>query len=196
MFVKFVSSKSHIRMKALHHEVKIPEFLHELHGQKATVFDLLLTYLGAVLTTALVLYQAQPIGLEAWQYFLLGFLTLDLAGGVVANFTAGTTQHYKENPGKRYLFIALHVLQPLLLYLTFSDPANMLPLLLITVYAVIAMLVINNIREYAKQRIMGAFLLVLGVTIAFLEPFSQPLMLHLVLLYLVKLLLAFAVRWA
>ncbi|WP_224994901.1 hypothetical protein [Cesiribacter sp. SM1] len=133
--------------------------------------------------------------METWQVFLLGFLTLDLAGGVVANFTEGTNLFYKNSPGKRYFFIAIHVLQPPLLYFTFSDPANMLPLLMITIYAVIAMLIINRIREYYKQRIMGAFLLVMGLSIVFIAPFSQPLLLHLVFLYLIKLLLAFAVRW-
>ncbi|AHM60687.1 hypothetical protein D770_12150 [Flammeovirgaceae bacterium 311] len=180
-------------MNTLNKELNIPGFLQELHGQRARVIDLLLTYLTGVLVCITVLYYAREMG--GWKQVVLGFLTLDLAGGIVANFTEGTNLYYKNRAGKRYFFIALHVLQPLLIYYVFSVADNFIPLMAITAYTLVAMLLINGLTDYLNQRVYAAFFLVLGLSVVFCLNYSHPIVTLLVLLYMIKLLLAFAVKW-
>jgi len=124
---------------------------------------------------------------------ILAALALDLAGGVVANFTKGTNTYYAERPKTRYVFIGFHVVQPLLFAWIF--PSDVIGIALISVYTLIAVALINNMGDYLRQRVLGAFLLVLGLTTSFVVGILQPVVHIMLMLFMVKLIMAFAVRW-
>lgn len=180
-------------MKAFDKKVAIPSYLHELHGKQASVFDLLVNYTTAIIVTMIILYLAWDLSLEPYRLIILGVLALDLAGGVVSNFTEGTNKYYIEKPTMRYVFIVFHLVQPLVLIWLF--PNDWVGIAIISVYTLIAMTVINSIREHLRQRVYGAFLMVIGLSISFLVGEMQTIVHLMLLLFVVKLVLAFAVRW-
>ncbi|GAB3162876.1 hypothetical protein [Telluribacter humicola] len=180
-------------MAILDKTVKVPKALHELHGVEASAFDLLITYSTVLLVTALVLIEAGSYQLTATRFILLGALTMDLAGGVVSNFTKATNDYYSASPSKRYVFILLHVIQPCLLWWVFPNEGVVIAA--VAIYTIAAMTLINLVRTHEKQRVLAAFLLVGGLSMLFLLPGRSPMLTLLLALFEVKLILAFPVRW-
>lgn len=180
-------------MKALEKKVAIPAYLHELHGKQATVFDLLANYTTAIIAAIVVLYLAQDLSLAPYKVIILGVLALDLAGGVVSNFTEGTNSYYLEKPKMRYLFIAFHLIQPLVLIWLF--PGDLPGISIISIYTLIAMTIINSIQEHLRQRVFGISLMVVGLSLSFLIGELQPIVHLMLILFVVKLIVAFAIRW-
>ncbi|MGK7396458.1 MAG: hypothetical protein ACNS62_17905 [Candidatus Cyclobacteriaceae bacterium M3_2C_046] len=180
-------------MKAFDKKIAIPSYLHELHGKEASIFDLLVNYSTALITTVIILFLAWDLSLAPYKLIILGVLALDLAGGVVSNFTEGTNNYYIEKPKIRYVFIAFHLMQPLVLIWLF--PTDWVGIAVISVYTLIAMTVINSIKEHLRQRVYGAFLMVIGLSISFLIDEMQPIVQLMLILFIVKLIVAFAIRW-
>lgn len=180
-------------MKAFDKKVAIPAYLYELHGKQASIYDLLINYLTAVIATIIVLYLAWDSSLATYKMVILGILGLDLAGGVVSNFTEGTNTYYIEKPRMRYVFIAFHVVQPLVLIWLF--PANLVGIAVISSYTLIAMTIINSIKEHLKQRVYGASLMVIGLALSFLVGEMYPVVHLMLILFVIKLIIAFAIRW-
>lgn len=180
-------------MKAFDKKVVIPSYLNELHGKQASVFDLLVNYTTAIISTIIILYLAWDLSLATHKLVILAVLAMDLAGGVVSNFTEGTNNYYVEKPKMRYVFIAFHVVQPLVLIWLF--PNDLVGIAVVSTYTLIAMTVINSIKEYLRQRVYGAFLMVIGISISFLVTAMQPIVHLMLILFVVKLIVAFAVRW-
>lgn len=180
-------------MKAFDKKITIPSYLHELHGKQANIFDLVVNYTTAIIATLVILYLARDLSLATYKLIILGVLALDLAGGVVSNFTQGTNNYYIEKPKMRYVFIAFHVVQPLVLIWLF--PGDLVGISVISMYTLVAMTVINSIEEHLRQRVYGAFLMVVGLSISFLVGEMQPIVHLMLILFVVKLIVAFAIRW-
>lgn len=181
------------KMKTLDKIVKIPAFLHELHGEQASIFDLLITYLTAIVVTIVVLFLARDTPLENYKLIILGILAFDLSGGVIANFTQSTNTYYAKNLKLRYVFILFHVVQPLVLMWLF--PMNLIGIAFISVYTLLAIFLVNFIKEHLKQRVSSAFLVVIGLSIIFLFVKMQPTVYLMLVLYVIKLIMGFAVIW-
>lgn len=154
---------------------------------------MLATYSAGVTMTALILFQTTELPIPTHKRLLLGLLALDVAGGVVSNFTQGTSDYYAERRSRRTVFLALHVLQPVLLMWVF--PADGLAIAALSGYAIVAAIAVNGLQNGDKQRNFAALLAVLGIGAAFAFSFSHPMLLLLVLLFIIKLIVAFAVRW-
>jgi hypothetical protein len=180
-------------MKAFEKKVSIPSYLHELHGKQASIFDLLINYTTAIIATLIIIFLARDLSLSTYKLVILGVLALDLAGGIVSNFTEGTNNYYIEKPKMRYVFIAFHVIQPLVLIWLF--PNDLVGIAIISIYTLIAMTVVNSIQEHLRQRVYGAFLMVIGLSITFLVNEMQPIVHLMLILFVVKLIVAFAIRW-
>ena len=180
-----------IDMRILAKKVNIPPYLHELHGKQSSIFELLITYTTAALYAVIVLYLARH--LPVYKLAVLGFLSIDLAGGVVSNFTEGTNLFYIQRPKMRYMFISLHILQPVILMLLF--PNELKNIAIISVYTLMAMIFINSLSAYLRQRLYAAALTALGLTISFALNISQPIVHLMLILFVIKLILAFSVRW-
>lgn len=180
-------------MKLLKQKIKVHPFLHEILGVESNLTDLLAILLASIALTITVQVLVNDLDLSLLKNILLLLLTLDIGGGVVANFTEGTNNYYADSMKKKYLFVLLHVIQPLLLGWIF--PLTNIMLLFSTLYTLLCTLLIINIKEHNTQRISAATLLILGITLLFLfNPYHAVIQL-IIIAYSLKLILAFAVNW-
>lgn len=179
-------------MNWLLREVTVPRPLHYLHGTSALVLELCLNY-GLVVVTGLTLFfMSQELMLPPAKRMLLIALAMDLAGGVISNFTTGTSQFYWQCAKRRSLFICLHVMQPLLLIWIF--PQNIESICVLALYTLLAAVCVNRITDHAAQKVVAVSLVTMGFLL--LHFWSLPQLLYLAMtLFQIKLILSFAVKW-
>jgi len=180
-------------MNSTDRKVKIPKALHELHGCEASIFDLWVNYITGISVTILILYLASRLDLSLIKMILLGILALDLAGGVVSNFTSGTSKYYAGNRKLRIIFIAVHFVQPLLLSWIFPESA--FSILAISSFSLLAAIVINNLSHYHLQKTLAPSLTVTGIILILMMGIDTLPLLIMMLLFVIKLALAFPVKW-
>jgi len=175
-------------------DVEIPRPLRELHGERSTLFDLLLVYgAGAAFgVLALVFAWSRVADLPWWKSILLFIVAADASGGAVANFSASTDRYYSERPGLRWAFILVHVIPPAVLYVLFGGPVAWW--ILLYVYTVAAAAVVNVVQEKDRQETAAAAFLVLGIVITLPFGLRMPFLAWFAPVSMIKLILAFAVR--
>lgn len=173
--------------------ISIPKALAKLHGEQSTLADVVVTHVVAYMITALIGWLAWRDGLAGWQVAVLAVLAVDIAGGVVANVTAGTDQYYGARPRLRKVFLGLHVVQPLVLWWLF--PESYLVILATTVVTFGSSLAVELFAEPPLDRTWAAASFVVGCAVVIgLQPPSAALTL-LLLMYVAKLTFSFAPRW-
>jgi membrane glycosyltransferase len=128
-----------------------------------------------------------------FKLIVLTILTLDIAGGVVANFTAGTTNYYAESLRKRYFFVLFHLLQPSILIWIF--PNEFQAILGVSIFTLLCSFIVLNINKHYIQRITAITLLLLSFILSILLNYSDPLLQIVMQLFSIKLILAFSVNW-
>ena len=180
-------------MKFIERKIEIPKFLHEVHGHRSSVMELVLTYVTILLVTGILIITAYDLDLPLFKWIIYILLIIDLTGGVVSNFTEGTNHYYAGSSKRRHVFIALHVVQPLLMYWIF--PHEGWNIALISFLTLSTLLVVNGIGTHTKQRFFSAVFMTLNITVAFLLGITHPALLWLIIMFIIKLVLAFAVRW-
>lgn len=176
--------------------IRIPRSLHELFGEQSNPLDLALTLGFAVLATGMLFWAtaAEWAGLAPLGLAVTALLSLDICGGVIANFTAGTNRFYRERPRLRLVFIAVHV-QPLLL--AFALGGYFIPCLAAWAYTALGALLVNALSGQPAQRVTGAVVMAAGLLGLLLLFGSLPrLLLALLMLFLVKVTFSFAVDHA
>ncbi|QNL51924.1 hypothetical protein H8S90_10275 [Olivibacter sp. SDN3] len=180
-------------METLNRKIKTPLFLQELHGKEATVADLIFTYLTALVATGLIIYSACDINMSVFKFMILGLLAFDLSGGVIANFTQGTTDYYAESRKRRYVFIGLHFIQPIVMAWIF--PKDLASIYLTASYTILATIVTSSLKEEGKQRVLAGFFATMGLSIVFFMSPESKVVHFMLVLFIVKLILAFSVKW-
>ncbi len=188
-----ISNKTNTAMNYWQKQVKMPSSLHELFGAQARMCDLWLIIAAAGVAAAAVSCLVWQEAMPAYQKIILALLALDLAGGVPANFSKGTSDYYAGHSRRRIVFIALHCLQPLALVWLFPEDA--FGVLLLSGYILLAACLVNHLRQYETQRVTAAFLLLPALLLLFVVVFHSPALEAMLALFAVKLILAFAVRW-
>jgi hypothetical protein len=175
-------------------EIRIPRVLQILHGEKASPFDLVLTYsVGAAFgILALIFAWSRVDSLPWWKSLLLFLVAADVSGGVVANFTPGTDRYYAARPGLRWVFIFGHVIEPGILFLLFGGRPAYWGFLF--VFTAAAATLVNIITGRTRQEVTAAALLVVGTVIALPIGLATPFLAWFGPVYMLKLILAFAVR--
>jgi hypothetical protein len=174
--------------------INVPTFLHEIHGRTQTKSELLITYSVGVFTTILVIVFLEQGQFSLGKQILLIALTLDIASGVVANCTQGTSDYYAENSTRRWIFLALHITQPLLL--TWLFPEDIRSIALIAAFTLIFGSIVNILKGNRQQRGTAvSLLMVVFVCMTLVITFTNKIAFLLMLLYSTKIILAFAVRW-
>lgn len=176
--------------------ILIPKFLQEIHGEKASLTDLALTYIGGLvsLMVVLVIYSQSGLSIEWWKLTLLLLISMDIGAGAIANFTYGTNLYYsgEEKRKTRIYFILAHFIHPAV-YLYALDSFS-LTSILVVLYIIGSTFFINHINSVEKQRIVAALLLLLGMSILIIAQINNPLLLWFFPLFMIKLLLAFGIR--
>ncbi len=180
----------------MEHEVTIPRPLRVIHGESATLFHVLLVYAVGVLfgVLALVFAFSRVEALPWWKAALLFLVAADVSGGVVAFFTPGTGAYYAGRPGLRWGFLFIHFVQPGLLCLLFGGRLAYWGFLY--VFTMAAASLVNVIRGRDRQEPAAAALLVIGIVVLLPTGLATPFLAWFAPVYMLKLILVFAVRRA
>ncbi len=173
-------------------EIAVPKFLHELHGECTRLSTLPLVYLTALLSGGLVAWQLIQAGTAVWRVALASLIFMDVGGGVTANLSASTSRYYQEHAKLRLPFIALHVFHPAVLMALF--PADWPFFLFVMVYTLAATFAVNALKDGELQQNLAALLVVVGCLLSFFFPQGSPVLYAFAPLFMVKLVLGFAVR--
>ncbi|MFY7922876.1 MAG: hypothetical protein ACOVSI_10710 [Gemmatimonas sp.] len=124
--------------------------------------------------------------------FIVFAIALDLGGGVVANATRSTNDWYCSGPlWLRFIFLALHLIQPLLMALTVHLPWMTVGYLYLYQFCAGSVVIAN--RRSGFQIPLAAALLTLGLLLYITFFLPEPGVLWFGVLYLIKLVMMFSV---
>jgi hypothetical protein len=171
-------------------KIKIPMFLQELHGEETSLLSIVMTYLTGIVFGMFMYVYSEDLSVY-WHKILLAILGLDIGGGVVANMSHNTSSYYAQRPKARWVFIVLHMLHPLLLWMVYPARTE---ILVLGATILIFTSIVNVISKETVQRLMAGVFLVLTFML-FLFFKMDHLLLILLAIYSIKLIMGFAVRW-
>lgn len=174
-------------------KIQVHKFLVELFGRVTTAFDLLAIIISSISFAGLTLLLKWNADVSNFKLVILTILALDIAGGVVANFTKGTNNYYSESLRKRYLFVFFHLLQPSILIWIF--PNDLLAILGASLFTLTSSIIVLNIKKQYNQRIIAVTLLLFSIILSTLLNYSDSLTKLIMELFSLKLILAFSVNW-
>jgi membrane glycosyltransferase len=180
-------------MKMQNYKIQVNKFLGELFGRETTTFDLLAVIISSVSFAGLTLLVKWNADITVIKKIILTILALDIAGGVVANFTTGTNNYYAESLRKRYLFVLFHLLQPSILIWIF--PSDLLAILGVSLFTLTSSIIVLSLKKHYNQRIIAITLLLLSLILSTLLNYTDPLTKMIMQLFSIKLILAFSVNW-
>jgi len=176
--------------------IKPPKFLHDIHGSSTTIFDIILTYSGGLISilSIYILYLQNNIDIPVWKLVLLLLISADIGAGVVANFTKGTNSYYDgESKSKsRLVFIISHFLHPAIFLYTLN--LFSLKIIGLVFFVITSTLIINSIRNKESQKVVASLFMVFGIGAILILEISNPLTLWFFPLYMTKLFIAFGIR--
>ena len=175
-------------------EIIIPSFLHEIHGERSTWFNLIMTYSGGLIAASavLIIYAASAMTLPYWKLVIMAIICADVGAGVIANFTKGTSQYYNGKKRSQIIFIFSHFIHPaIFLFVTELYSTTTIFLVL---FIIVSTLVINGVGGREKQGVIAALCVTIGISLIFILNISNPLLLWFFPLFMVKLFLAFGIR--
>jgi hypothetical protein len=183
-----------VKKSKFYFKFKVHRLFHELFGRETTTFDLLAIVIGSFSVAGLTLALKWNTDISIFKLIILTILTLDIAGGVVANFTTGTTNYYAESSRKRYVFVLFHLLQPSILIWIFPNDSQ--AILEISIFTLISSIIVLSIKKQCNQRITAITLLLLSFILSILLNYSDTLLQIVMQLFSIKLILAFSVNWS
>ncbi len=172
--------------------IKIPKFFFEILGETQTKIELIAIMLFAVLATTAALYgtMTEWTNLGVLKICILILLYFDISGGVIANLSYGTNNHYKVSVKRRLIFIAIHI-QPLLISLVFANSWWLC--FSVWGYTIISALIVNQLYGHPSQKIIGGFMLFVGLIGLQLMPASNVALQILLMLFMIKVIYSFSV---
>lgn len=171
--------------------VNIPKAFWKLHGKQTYKQDLVMTYLVAILVLLVNLKTGSNLAL--WKVIVVAILSIDIGGGVVSNFTAGTINYYRESELSPYIFVWLHLLQTLALGFIYGD--FFLPILLTMLTAITGSSLAIALHKTVMQRQTSVFFFALEVLLlGFFSELPMPAR-TLILLMSLKLLVGFSAHY-
>ena len=176
----------------LNKKVNVPKYLHELHGESPTIFSLFMTYFTGLIAGLLVMMCISNSGMPIWKKLILFILYLDIAGGVVANFSSSTNRYYEKHVKLRLYFVFLHFLHPLLFILLFPDSVYYFSY--IGLFTIIACMILYQVENIEIQQAFASFLLVTGVLISFFFNLPLKVLYSFAPLFMTKLIIGFSVK--
>jgi hypothetical protein len=177
----------------LNRKLKISKYLQSFFGETTTIFDIALILIVATISLVLVA-DDKSLGnsLSMMKFTTLQVLAFDISGGIIANFTRGTSKYYNKSNALRIKYIGIHILQPILLYYIF--PSELILIISISIFTLISSFVINSIKNIDTQRVVSVFLLVIGFFILTGINTNVEILYVLLLMYMLKLITGFSVR--
>ena len=180
------------RMATFYTKVKIPRLLHPLHGESTTLFELIITYaMGIGMAIAMYLFT-YSLTLSIGKRLILVLLTIDIAGGVMANFTFSTKTYYMQRSKLGRLYLPLHMVQPLVLSYVFSS--DLRQIIGISLYAILSAWLVRLIKSILVQRMAALMLYTMGILFLHWLSLSIAALSVLFSWFMLKLIVGFALR--
>ena len=187
-------SKRNVKKSKFYFKFKVHRLFHELFGRETTTFDLLAIVIASLSFAGLTLALKWNDDISNFKLIILTILALDIAGGVVANFTTGTNNYYAESLRKRYFFVLFHLLQPSILIWIF--PSELLVILGVSLFTLTSSIIVLNVKKQYNQKIVAITLLLLCLILSTLLNYTDTLSQMIMQLFYIKLILEFSVNWA
>lgn len=179
-------------MATFYTKVNIPRLLHPLHGTSTTLFELIITYVtGIGMAIAMYLFT-YSLTLSIGKRLILILLTIDIAGGVIANFSSGTKAYYRQKPTLGRLYLPLHMVQPLVLSYVF--PADLPQIIGISFYTILSAWLIRLIKRKLVQRMVTLMFYTVGILLLQWLSLSTACLSVLCSWFMLKLIVGFAPR--
>lgn len=125
-----------------------------------------------------------------WRAALAVLLIFDIVSGCVANFTRSTNDYYRQRPNGRLLFFAVHIH---LIALGLLLGVGLAGMVAVWAYTIAAALLVDRMAGRASQAVAAGGQVALGLIWIPLWSGLPPALVIAGLLFLVKLVLAFAV---
>lgn len=125
-----------------------------------------------------------------WRATLAALLTADITAGCVANATSSTNDYYAARPRHRWTFIAVHVHLPVVALLLGVEAGAALA---VWAYTIAAASVVNVLAGRPAQRLVGMLLTAVAIVVLPFVLADDPVILALSLLFVTKVVYAFAV---
>lgn len=117
----------------LQRDFAVPSVLHNALGQRQTTGGILAIAVAA--GVFVLIWGKAVLGEMGWRNWIAFILALDIVAGAVANFTQGTNDFYARRPGRRWVFIAVHVHLPVIGWALDWDMGTVLAVWLATITA-------------------------------------------------------------
>ncbi len=174
-----------MKLDFLYKKIEIPLLFRLLHGKDPRLYEILITYLAACLASLFIYPIINQSNFPALSKMLLIFLTLDLAGGLVANSTSSTSAFYSQHPELRKVYLWIHFLHPTIL--AFLFPNDLSGIALISIITLGAAFWFHARRNYPIPMEWLALLLLAVLLITFLFPFHYVALQLLLLFYFFKM---------
>jgi hypothetical protein len=172
--------------------IRMPSYLHDVFGESQTIGELLtILFFGTGLATFLFFaFPKMTYGLPLWRSIIAYLLVLDIFAGCAANFTRSTNNYYAVRSKQRLVFIAVHVHILIVAWLLEMELYNAI---IVWGYTIAGALVVNACKGNQFQKFVAGVLLVLGIATTVLGTETPGYFLVISLLFMVKVMFAFAV---
>lgn len=173
-------------------KIRIPSYLHDVFGESQTIGELFaILFFGVEFATLLFFaFPEMTQSLPLWRSIIAYLLVLDISAGCVANFTRSTNDYYAARDKQRLMFIAIHVH---LLIVAWLLGIGLWNAVIVWGYTIAGAFVVNAFKNSQFQKFVAGVLLVLGISITVLGTEAPKYFLVISLLFMVKVLFAFAV---
>lgn len=172
--------------------IRMPSYLHDVFGESQTIGELFaVLFFGVGFTTLLFFaYPEMTQNLPLWRSVIAYLLVLDIFAGCVANFTRSTNDYYAARYKQRLVFIAIHVH---ILIVAWLLGIGLWSSFIVWGYTVVGAFIVNAFKGNQFQKFVAGVLLVVGMSIIVLGTETPKYFLVISLLFMVKVLFAFAV---
>jgi hypothetical protein len=172
-------------------KIRVPKYLHELHGESPDIFTLIGTYLASLISGILAIVFTKSLGLPVWKSVLLFVLYADIAGGVISNFSSSTKDYYRNNKSLRLPFILMHLIHPALFILLLPDFADYF--IYVGSFTILASLIVEKINQIEIQLTIALFLFLSGTLFSFCFKIPVNFLFSFAPLFMSKLIIGFSV---
>lgn len=172
-------------------KIKVPKYLHELHGENPDIITFIGTYLASLISGILAIIFTFHLGLPIWKTILLFVLYADIAGGVISNFSSSTKEYYRTNKSLRIPFIFMHLIHPVIFILLFPDFAHYF--IYVGLFTIIACLILTIITKIEIKLTTSLFLLLLGISFAFSFKVPVNFLFSFAPIFMTKLIIGFSI---
>ena len=172
--------------------IRMPRYLHDVFGESQTIGEILaIVFFGVGFTTVLFfVFPEMTHNLPLWRSVLAYLLIADISAGCIANFTRSTNNYYATRNKQRLVFIAIHVHILIVAWLLGTGFGNSV---IVWGYTIAGAFVVNMLKGNQFQILVAGILLTLGISIIVIGVEAPKYFLLISLLFMVKVLFAFAV---